>query len=174
MEKLEEAQKSLDRIQTFFQELSSYHGTPQKDMDGNSSHDQEELWNKFLNDFLDAMDTDFNTAKALGYFFSFVKEFGTIFHTNQPLGKELQDKMVEEFTKIDQFFNFILPATQNLNESGEKWKNRFENVVNSLLEYRKRMKQEKRYDLADQIRDLLDEQGIKVKDDGNEYSWEIA
>jgi len=41
------------------------------------------------------------------------------------------------------------------------------------LDFRKEVKSAKKFELADQIRDLLINAGIKISDQGNDYSWEI-
>ena len=75
--------------------------------------------------------------------------------------------------KIDTFFNFIIPEKQELSETAEEWKHKFENVVEAILNLRKNLKQDKKYAIADEIRDVLSEAGIQVMDDGNDYSWEL-
>ena len=68
----------------------------------------------------------------------------------------------------------VSPITSSLGEAETIWKERFEGLVNSVLELRKQKKLEKHYDLADQLRDLLVSLGIQVMDEGSNYSWKIA
>ncbi|WP_457556469.1 cysteine--tRNA ligase [Candidatus Harpocratesius sp.] len=172
MDKLEEAKKNLEKIQKFYQQLKSYPNI--KDLPGDDPElvlQQEEL-KKFEDNFLEAMDYDFNTAKAMGFFFSMMNFFQRkIINAGKVLNTSVQEDLIRFLNDIDQFFQFIVVEDQSRTESS-KWKDKMDELVESILQLRKTMKKEKKYDIADKLRDLLIKNNIKVDDKGMDYSWE--
>jgi cysteinyl-tRNA synthetase len=120
------------------------------------------------------MDSDFNTAKALGFLFGVINDIGTIIHKDDLLSKHIHTTLLDEFQNLDRFFNFILPEDEALSGSAQEWKEKFENVVNAILEFRKKNKEQKNYEIADAIRDILAECDIQVNDNRNEFTWELV
>ena len=86
----------------------------------------------------------------------------------------IKKNLIEFLDGIDSFLGFINPQIkEEQEESGSIWKDRFEKLTNIILDFRKEVKSAKKFELSDQIRDLLINAGIKISDQGNDYSWEI-
>lgn len=101
------------------------------------------------------MDYDFNTAKAMGFFFSMMNFFQRkIINAGKVLSASVQEDLIRFLNDIDQVFQFIVVEDQYGPESSE-WKDKMDELVESILQLRKTMKKEKKYDIADKLRDLL-------------------
>jgi len=114
---------------------------------------------KFYNDFEEAMDDDFNTAKALAVIFDFIKEVNRLFVEYPQLDKSFLEK-VEKFlqkTAVDVFgiASFVKEAETVSLES---------ELIEILLQLRITAKAEKNFALADKIRDDLKSLGIQLLD----------
>ncbi len=175
MDKMDQAFLSLKKIQRFYQNLDKYSATKVKSKSVKSISEHKNQIEEFKKQFLDAMDTDFNSAKALGYLFSLINYFNkSIFIKENQISIEIKEDLIEFLEGIDSFLGFINPQIkEEQDESGSIWKERFEKLTNTILDFRKDVKSAKNFELADQIRDLLINAGIKVSDQGNDYSWEI-
>ena len=109
--------------------------------------------NEIKNKFLEAMDDDFNTALAISYLYELVK---------------LINKTDDE--------NILLDALYFINETvspilGLSFENKVSNsssnedkYIEYILDLRKKFKEEKRFDLSDEIRNKLLELGVEIKD----------
>jgi cysteinyl-tRNA synthetase len=173
MDKLEDAQKSLAKIHDFYRELKTYDPMPNNELSKQKLHEQEKILKTFEQDFFGAMDEDFNTAKAMGHLFVLINDIGAIIHTKKPLAENLKEKLLEHLESIDKFFNFIIPKKEDLKGHAKEWKSRFENLVDSILNYRKKLKKQKKYEISDAIREILEEEDIQVNDKGDDFTWEL-
>jgi len=177
MDKMDQALLSLKKIQRFYLKLKEYPAYKPKKATKKSKaiSEHEKEIEEFKKQFLEAMDTDFNSPKALGYLFSLINYFNkAIFIKKNQLSEQIKDDLVQFLDGIDSFLGFINPPTkEEQDEAGSVWKERFEKLTNTILEFRKQEKIAKNFELADKIRDLLKSAGVVVSDQGNDYTWEI-
>lgn len=124
-------------------------------------------------DFTDAMNDDFNSAKAIGFVFELIKKINQLLDTRNNISQDFKDHflIVKEWVHgILGIFNgnaiqFLLIETNRvLEESGIS-----ENEILKKIKERKIARENKDWALADQIRDEFVEKGIAIKDtpDGN-------
>ena len=151
--KLIEAQKSYESIVKALE-------TARNKMSDEITEDAEikEIENKFI----EAMDDDFNTALAISYLYELVKIVNKTDDANKLANVvKFFDKVVNPILGI----SFVEEKTSNEEALDDK-------LINFIISLRKQARDEKRYDLSDQIRDNLSELGITLKDSREGTTYE--
>ncbi|MCK9425479.1 MAG: cysteine--tRNA ligase [Ignavibacteriaceae bacterium] len=114
---------------------------------------------KYYSDFEEAMDDDFNSAKALAVIFDFIKEVNRLFVEYPQLDKPFLEK-VEKFLQKTAVDVFGIASFERKEESAS-----LENeLMEILIQLRITAKAEKNFALADKIRDDLKSLGIQLLD----------
>ncbi|MCK9212108.1 MAG: cysteine--tRNA ligase [Ignavibacteriaceae bacterium] len=114
---------------------------------------------KYYSDFEEAMDDDFNSAKALAVIFDFIKEVNRLFVEYPQLDKPFLEK-VEKFLQKTAVDVFGIASFERKEESAS-----LENeLIEILIQLRITAKAEKNFALADKIRDDLKSLGIQLLD----------
>ncbi|MHA1777721.1 MAG: cysteine--tRNA ligase [Promethearchaeota archaeon] len=178
MDKLDEAKKNLEKIQKFYIQLKEY-----PTVKADSSPDSQYLLDlqraevkKFQDGFLEAMDFDFNSAKAMGFLFALINFMQKkVMNINAALFESVKQDLINFLEDIDNVFQFIVPSSDSKEsqEKDSKWKKILDDLIEDLLSWRKEMKKEKQWVIADQIRELVSKHGIKIEDQGIDYKWEF-
>ncbi len=145
---------------------------------------QKKLFNK-LNEtkenFISAMDDDFNTAQAIGYIFDFLPDLNKIIYApniklNEDLLK-LLGKVKEFFIDISKILGLfsIAPEDFILNERKKflKKNNLDEEFVNEKISQREKFRKNKEFEKADEIRDELSSLGIQLEDTPDGTIWKF-
>ena len=110
--------------------------------------------------FLSAMNDDFNTAKAISVLFDISKAYN----------KTKDQTFIHILIELGNVLGFFLNLEEKLNNdiseiSGE--------LIELLISYRIRFKNEKNWEMADAIRSDLTKLGITLKDTPNGTDWSI-
>jgi len=120
---------------------------------------------------IEAMDDDFNTALAIGVLHELAKEVNRF--VNNPTF-ELTAEVKVSLEKIKGLFdNFAKDVLGILVEKKEGNNDLVDPLISLLLDVREKSRQNKNYQLADEIRDRLDELGIEVKDTPQGAEWSL-
>jgi cysteinyl-tRNA synthetase len=120
----------------------------------------EFIFEKYYSDFEKAVDDDFNTPKGLAVIFEFIKDANKYIVDHNP-GKDFYSGIIEFLSKTAQDVLGILHI-ENLSQGKESGIE--DALIQLFLELRIRLKQEKQYQLADEIRDKLSKLGIQIQD----------
>ncbi len=120
---------------------------------------------KYKSEFINAMDDDFNTAKAISVLFDLAK---IVKNPNNEQTKRIQAAhLLFELGKVLGFFNKIeTKLKRDINNLSEQ-------LINLLIDYRIQAKKEKNWQLADKIRDDLAKMGIDLKDTKEGTKWSL-
>lgn len=137
--------------------------------------EKEKLINEHLNN-------DFATPKVFSEFFEIIRKFNTLVSSNTkltPQKKEISLIVLEFFTKIgDKFSLFLEKPYDNFLKAMDKVLlkelNLEEKEVQRLIDERVVSKSKKDYKKADEIRDILKEKGILIKDSAEGSTWEVG
>jgi len=153
---LEEAAASLRRLHNTYAELRT------AALSASGSEGTKELVEKARKEFMEQMDDDFNSRAAIAAIFDFAREANRLMAEGQ-LSKEGAQDAYLFLEEVDQVMG-VLPSAQGGAEG-------LDAVMQILIEMRKELRRRKMYDLADQIRDKLAAQGIKLEDTAEGAKW---
>ncbi len=158
IERLEEAKRSFERLTNFLRIREVIEGLEILEGEGSPVN-----VGAFRKEFEEAMDDDFNTARALGALFELIREANL-----------LKDRALKEgkITKAEKFslleaLDLVEGALKTLGfrlegERGEKGIE--DELIKLLIEVRGELRKKKEFALADLIRDRLKELGIALED----------
>jgi cysteinyl-tRNA synthetase len=112
-----------------------------------------------------AMDDDFNTPEALKYVFEVSNVINKYINTSNNPNKSVLIKALEFFKMVGGIFGIFNKFNCKDNEGIE------EDLINILINIRAKLKKEKNYNLADEIRDELKNIGIQLEDSPKGTIW---
>ena len=150
-DKLTEAKKSYDMIAAALSKALK---------NSSEKYKEDEEIESIKTKFLEAMDDDFNTSLAISYLFELSKMANKTTDSNKLKGIVL-------------FFEEVVSPILGISFKEDKENNSKEDeLMDIIIEYRNKAKQEKNYALSDEIRDKLANVGITLKDtrEGTTYS----
>jgi cysteinyl-tRNA synthetase len=121
-----------------------------------------ELLKKTKNEFTENMNDDFNTRGAMSSIFLMVRD------TNKAMGdrsmsKKGADDSIRMLREFDTIFS-ILPEDTGTDDS-------LDAVMNIMMDMRSELRKRKLFDMADMIRNRLEEAGIKMEDTAEGAKW---
>lgn len=128
---------------------------------------KRDSWQKFyVEKFIEAMDEDFNTPGAVSIIFELIREM------NKAMDEGDEKRALKAYHLVRREFGPILGLFDL--EREKRIEEKTEEILTILLNVRRILRKEKRFDLSDEIREKLENIGIKVKDtpDGFEYILE--
>ena len=148
-EKIEESIKNYEKIEKTYFKIK-------KETKNLESIEKDEEIENIKRDFLNAMDDDFNTSLAISHIYELIKI------ANSELNKNDKD-----LNKLKNIENVLDECAVNI--LGLKFEEKEENKTDEkLLEYilnlRSQLRQNKNFELSDQIRDDLTKLGYEVND----------
>ena len=150
-DKLTEAKKSYDMIAAALSKALK---------NSSEKYKEDEEIESIKTKFLEAMDDDFNTSLAISYLFELSKMANKTTDSNKLKGIVL-------------FFEEVVSPILGISFKEDRENNSKEDeLMDIIIEYRNKAKQEKNYALSDEIRDKLANVGITLKDtrEGTTYS----
>ncbi|MGP4082476.1 cysteine--tRNA ligase [Pseudalkalibacillus sp. R45] len=157
-ELLESAKTSLDRIRTTVENLEHrIEHSADLGMDN-------EKWLQKIEDykqrFIKEMDDDFNTSNAIATLFDLSKE-ANVYLQEKNTTIEVLEKFVSVIAEIGEVLGLVLKGEKEL----------LDEDIEALIEKRNQARKEKNFQLADEIRDNLVEQGIILEDTPQGVRW---
>ncbi len=138
---------------------------PESEADGAEAEDLRSSAEQAQEQFVAAMDDDFNTAGALGHLFELVKTInqGRTAGASQEALDPAQQKL-RELTGV-----LGLRLDQEPESAGAE----VGPFIELLLNVRKELRDQEQYELADSIRDRLAELGVTIEDTKSGAVWQI-
>ena len=161
---LSAAEKGVQRIHAFVQKVLSTKAGVEK---------VDETFEKeiaaYKENFMQAMDDDFNSPRAIAATFDFIKKANPWLE-NEELSKPTLGNLIQIFAELLDDVLGLLPEKfeNSTSASGEQ----LDGVMNLLIDLLAKLRSEKNYALADEIRNKLIELGITLKDSPEGTSWE--
>ncbi|MFP4117121.1 MAG: cysteine--tRNA ligase [Candidatus Aenigmatarchaeota archaeon] len=151
-EALESAEGNLEKLYNTLWNIENAEG-------GTKENLEEEL-EKLEEKFEEAMDDDLDTPGALNELMKFSKKV----NKNLNNRKELLERAKEKIQELGE----VLGLKLNLEEEGGKIP---EKAVELLIDIREELREEERYEGADRVREVLNDAGIVLEDEGGETVW---
>lgn len=121
--------------------------------------------NERLEEFKEILDDDFNTPEAVALVFDLVKEL------NKAMDNSDEEKALKAYQLIKREFGPVLGLFDLSRERKEL--GREKELIDILVDIRSKLREEKRFDLADEIRGRLSDVGVILKDSKSGTSWSV-
>ena len=168
-DRIEEAQKALERVYTAFRNIDLL-GEPGNDQLQPSAECQDRI-RSLKEDFESAMDDDFNTAGAIGCIFEFIKDINLVLRECPGNPQKIVDLRASK--KAVQDLGAVLSIFQEEGRT-RKLDHLAEDLLKMLVDLRGVCRQNKDWAMADRIRDHLADLNIYLEDkpDGTTI-WKI-
>jgi len=167
--KLRDAETSLERLYSTMDGLEEAMERSVKREPTDMEKEFEKKIEKLRAEFVEAMDEDFNTPRALAALFDLSREI------NRFLGdqKQVSTKLLKEVYAVFSELGKVLGLFQK--ERAKKVSEKLANdLVNLLVELRENVRRKGEFELSDEIRTKLKELGVTVEDTSEGSKWKLA
>ncbi|MEN6325567.1 MAG: cysteine--tRNA ligase [Syntrophomonas sp.] len=160
--KLEEARKALGRLKTTLLLAAEFlsDGLPEEAEFKGKALDFVEAVANYRNEFIEAMDDDFNTAKAIASVFEIshcINSYLAAANCGDAMDQAAVKAAVEIYQELGDVLGIFMKQAKNEEAA-------LTGVLEILIELRKEARAARDFALADNIRDFLKNQGISVED----------
>jgi cysteinyl-tRNA synthetase len=156
-ELLESTKAAFERLTTSYQNLLH-----RKESSTNLTNNDQEWLQKIealKDEFINAMDDDFNTAKAISVLFDLSK-LANYYLLEKNTAVEVIDKFTAQFNELFNVLGLALETSEMLDEE-----------IDALIEKRIQARKDRNFQLSDQIRDQLKEMNIILEDTPQGTRW---
>lgn len=151
-EVIEQCKASLNRMYTFKENLSFIiNNSAMSDV----STEDKQLIQKYRDDFIEAMDNDFNTADGISVIFEFIRDMNKYVSGTVPTSKEHLELIKNLFEELTGVLGIVIHENTN---------NQIPKEVLDLFEKRKIARTNKDFSLADSLRDEIEKLGYLVEE----------
>ena len=180
-----EAKSGLDRfyitLNAIQEELAKPISPPQRKTDSSAIENCHQAIESFQTRFKEAMDDDFNTAQALGYFYELQTHLNSLLSLSKGNPTEeitsLLKQGLDHFSKIGWVFGLFREDPGDYiarqRKEGLKKLNFTEEEILRSIEERNLARKEKNYKRADEIRNDLLSKGIVLEDTPSGPNWKL-
>jgi cysteinyl-tRNA synthetase len=180
-----EAKSGLDRfyitLNAIQEELAKPISPPQRKTDSSAIENCHQAIESFQTRFEEAMDDDFNTAQALGYFYELQTHLNSFLSLSKGNPTEeitsLLKQGLDHFSKIGWVFGLFREDPGDYlarqRKEGLKKLNFTEEEILRSIEERNLARKEKNYKRADEIRNDLLSKGIVLEDTPSGTNWKL-
>jgi cysteinyl-tRNA synthetase len=156
-ELLESTRAAFERLTTSYQNLK--HRKESSTNLTNNNHEWLEKIAGLQDEFIKAMDDDFNTAKAISVLFDLSK-LANYYLLEKNTAVEVIDKFTAQFDELFNVLGLSFANTEMLDEE-----------IDALIEKRNQARKDRNFKLSDQIRDQLKEMNIILEDTPQGTRW---
>ncbi len=148
---------ALERIDNFLIRLNDVR---REDKD---NPDIDNIISQFILKFTETIDDDLNITGAIGVFFDFIHGINSLID-GEKVSKSDSRKVINCLEKIDSVFGFIFFKDKQEDDADNA-------KIEDLIKERIKAKSEKNFKRADEIRNILQEQGIILEDGKDGTRW---
>jgi cysteinyl-tRNA synthetase len=164
VEALDGAEKALQRIEnTVGRVRRGIDNAPE----GEVPDEVSDLVEGAKEEFLSEMGNDFNTAGAIGALNTFTRDVNRLLDSGEALSREALQAVGDLYDELAGDILGVVTEETGVQAGGEVTAD----LVDTLLEVRTQLREKSEYDLADTIRDRLEELGIEVQDSPEGPTW---
>ncbi|MGG3561346.1 cysteine--tRNA ligase [Neobacillus rhizosphaerae] len=156
-ELLESTKAAFDRLTTSYQNLQH-----RKEASADLTDNNQEWLDKIAaakEQFIEAMDDDFNTAKAISVLFDLSK-LANYYLLEKNTSVSVINAFTDQFQELFQVLGLTLESEELLDEE-----------IDALIEKRNQARKDRNFQLSDQIRDQLKEMNIILEDTAQGTRW---
>jgi len=141
---------------------------------------EDEMLTKIEQDFIEAMDDDFNSAKAYANLFDTMKYLNALITDKSVDAQTKSNKLKALKDKVVSLYNILSVFEEEPEEFINNLKNKYlaktsltQEEIENQIKARKEAKQNKDYAKADEIRNDLDSKGIVLLDSKDGTTWNL-
>ncbi len=152
-----QADQALERIDNFIVRLNDRKGSAEV------NPEVEKIVEAMLAEFCETVDNDLNVSGGLGVFFDFIHKINTMI-SDDKISERDAERILDAVKRLDQVFGFIFSGTTEENDAD---KERIDLLVNERIQAKK----DKQFARADEIRDILKNEGVILEDTKDGTRW---
>ncbi|WHY00849.1 cysteine--tRNA ligase [Neobacillus sp. DY30] len=156
-ELLESTKAAFERLTTSYQNLQ-HRKESSTDLTNNNQEWLDKI-NALQDEFIKAMDDDFNTAKAISVLFDLSK-LANYYLLEKNTAVEVINKFTAQFNELFNVLGLTIETAEMLDEE-----------IDALIEKRIQARKDRNFQLSDQIRDQLKEMNIILEDTPQGTRW---
>jgi cysteinyl-tRNA synthetase len=124
---------------------------------------------KLRDEFVAAMDEDFNTPQAIAALFEMSKEINKFFDEQKQVSIEILKHVYNDFSELGKVLGLF--QQERTKDVGGKI---VDELVQLLFDLREELRKKKEYGLSDQIRARMKEAGLVIEDTAEGPKWKLA
>ena len=176
---LKESSSAIRRLDNCLDTLKPYQNmTDTAPLDSNTFNEVDtsilEAIRSMRNGFEEAMDADFNTARAIGEIFKFISEVNlTLARMGENFPDTTKAVLGRGYSSLKEICE-VLGIYSELTDSGNGSTELLDQLMNLIIEVRQTARQRKDWATADKIRDRLNQLNIELQDTRHDVTWKIT
>jgi cysteinyl-tRNA synthetase len=160
-----QAEEVLDKLRSVQNQFRSLLEALEVKDEKNANEDVARLTAAAMEDFVEAMDDDFNTPRALASVITYAKEIEAL--SNKQLGKQSLEMIDKAFNYFGDVFGILRPINARQGKT-------FEQLMKIVLGTREEARKRGDWGTSDMIRDQLKSIGIGLEDTSNGARWYLS
>ena len=169
---LRTSESAIRRLNNCLQALKRFDETADHSQDQKSSDEDKDLMTAIQTmqtHFAEAMDTDFNTAQAMGTIFSLITQVNKSLTDPAKISIETLKKAYYVISETSQVLGIYSMDEKNVEDTFEY----LNPLLELLLEIRQDARNKKDWDTSDRIRDRLKQINIEIQDSHDGSTWKF-
>ncbi len=175
LKELKNSSRSLRRLISSLNQLDKVIDNYKKNRDNDFiQEDFIDIIKNHRTEFEEAMDDDFNTARAISVLHSLSKEINSFINSSEFKPNDNNIFILKEARKLFRRFADILGLELEPGLFGFEDKEKVSKIMKILIDAREEARENNYYELADKIRDDLEKINIKLKDTPRGTIWEYT
>ncbi len=175
IEELKNSSRSLKRLISTLGQLDKVIDNYKKNRDNDFiQEDFIDVIKSHRTEFEEAMDDDFNTAKAISVLHGLSKEINSFINSSDFKPNDNNIFILKEARRLFRTFADVLGLKLEPDLVGFEDREKFSKIMEILIDAREEARDNNYYDLADKIRDDLDKINIRLKDTPRGTTWEYT
>jgi cysteinyl-tRNA synthetase len=167
--KLRDAETSLGRLYNALDGLEEAMERSVKKELTEAEKEFEKKIERLRAEFIEAMDEDFNTPRALAALFDMSKDMNKVLEEKKHMNTDLLKRIHDCFLELGKVLGLL--QKERVNKVSDRVVN---DLVNLLVELREKLRSKEDYELSDEIRAKLRELGIVVEDTSEGSKWKLV
>ena len=178
LESLQKSASALKRLKNCLETLKEYEKAAPEITEGHDLRSPDAAADTNLlsaidtlqTQFTDAMDTDFNTAQAVGAIFSLVSQVNRSLGASNGLSDQTFAQAYKVLKEVCQVLGIYTTSEQGTADTAEY----LNPLLELLLEIRQNARDQKDWDTSDKIRDRLKQLNIEIQDTREGSTWKLV
>jgi cysteinyl-tRNA synthetase len=168
-ERLKGAETSLNRLSNSLESLEDVKKTSEKQDPTETEQTFSDNLAKLKADFVDAMDEDFNTPKALAALFEMSKEINKFLAEQKQVSLDVLEQAYNSFSGLAKALG-LFQEEKTKDVGGQVT----DDLVQLLFDLREQLRKKGEYGLSDEIRTRMKESGLVIEDTAEGPKWKLA